>query len=122
MKFKVGDIVSHCHYDGEFEVVENDMKDFFGEEYPFKIDGLGEESFSYSLTADGKTLTHHDKPSITLIRRPKKLETREVELFGNVYDGCIYHYDSEEKCKDHESLGCLNPDNKKIKVTYMVEA
>ena len=88
--------------------------------YPLKIkDARG--SIIDSVTADGKNCVYHDKPSITLIRRTKKFETKEVEFLGNVYSDSIYIYSSDEGCKSHESQGCLNPDNKKIKITYMVE-
>jgi len=113
-KFKVGDIVSHCHYSGEFVLEESNNFT-----YPIRINDNG--VFTEMLTIDGKILAEHDKPSIALIRRPKKFETKEVEFLVNVYDSYIYHYDSEEGCKSHESQGCLNPDNKKIKITYMVE-
>ena len=115
MKFKAGDIVSHCHYNGEFVLEESNNFT-----YPIRINGNG--VFTEMLTIDGKILAEHDKPSITLVRRPKKWLTKEIEILGNVYIDCIYHYDSEEGCKSHESSGCLNPDNKKIKVTYLVEA
>jgi len=113
-KFKVGDIVSHCHYNGEFVLEESNNFT-----YPLRINGNG--VFTEMLTIDGKILVEHDKPSISLIRRPKKFETREIEIFGNVYSDSIYIYSSDEGCKSHESQGCLNPDNKKIKITYMVE-
>ena len=78
-KFKVGDIVSHCHYNGEFVLEESNNFT-----YPIRINGNG--VFTEMLTIDGKVLAEHDKPSITLIRRPKKLETKEVEFLVNVYD------------------------------------
>ena len=104
----------------EFEVIKNDGVGSIND-YPFSVRGIENCGYINSITEGGKILAYHDKPSITLIRRPKKLETREIEIFGNVYGDCVYLYDSEEECKKHESSGCLNPDNKKIKVTYMVE-
>ena len=81
-KFKAGDIVSHCHYDGEFILEESNNFT-----YPIRINGNG--VFTEMLTIDGKILAEHDKPSIALVRRPKKFETREIEIFGNVYSDRI---------------------------------
>ena len=113
-KFKAGDIVSHCHYDGEFILEESNNFT-----YPIRINGNG--VFTEMLTIDGKILAEHDKPSIALIRRAKKFEAREIEIFGNVYSDGVSSYDNSEKCEYYEMEDCLNPDDKRIKITYMVE-
>ena len=119
-KFKVGDIVSHRHYNGEFEVIKNDGVGSIND-YPFSVRGIENCGYINSITEDGKILAYHDKPSITLIRRPKKFETREIEIFGNVYSDGVSSYDNSEKCEYYEMEECLNPDDKRIKITYMVE-
>ena len=119
-EFKVGDIVGHVLWDGEFELKEN-RNDNTKDNYPlcFRYEYGGDMSF----LVNGKEDTSHDKPSIYLIRRPKKMIEKQIEFFADVYENGIYEQDSKEKCRFMAGIlsDCLNPDNKKVIITYFVE-
>lgn len=119
-EFKVGDIVGHLLWNGEFELEEN-MIDYSKDGYSLCLK-LGDGD-RLTFSANGKEVTSHDKPSIYLIRRPKKMVEKKIEFFANVYKECILKHDSEEKCKVMACTtpNCLNPDNKKVIITYFVE-
>ena len=119
-EFKVGDIVGHVLWDGEFELGETE-NGYSKAGYSLCLK-LGDGDI-LTFSANGKEVTSHDKPSIYLIRRPKKMIEKKIELFANVYKGCIVEHDSEEKCRFMADIlsDCLNPDNKKVIVTYFVE-
>ena len=117
-EFKVGDIVGHVLWDGEFELKEN-RNDVTKDIYPLCF--RDKHGVGISLVVNGKEVTSHDKPSIYLIRRPKKMIEKKIEFFANVYKECIHEHDSEEICKMFDNGNCLNPDNKKVIVTCFVE-
>ena len=66
--FKVGDIVGHVLYDGEFE-----LKNCSNDAYTLAFWYRG--VLLLSFTKEGKEVFRHDKPSIFLIRRPEKIDT-----------------------------------------------
>lgn len=119
-EFKVGDIVGHVLWDGEFELgeAENGYSKA-GYSLFLKL----EDGDGLTFSANGKEVTSHDKPSIYLIRRPKKMVEKQIDLFANVYKDGICEHNSEKICKGSVSSlrKCLNPDNKKVIITYFVE-
>ena len=119
-EFKVGDIVGHLLWDGEFELGENRGDSIKGR---YLLCLSLEDGGVLTFSASGKEVTSHDNPSIYLIRRPKKMIEKKIEFFANVYENGIYEHDSEEKCRFMAGIlsDCLNPDNKKVIVTYFVE-
>ena len=119
-EFKVGDIVGHVLWNGEFELGENRGDSIKGR-YLLRLSL--EDGGVLTFSANGKEVTSHDKPSIYLIRRPKKMIEKKIEFFANVYESGIYEQDNEERCKIMAGIlsDCLNPDNKKVIVTYFVE-
>ena len=49
------------------------------------------------------------------------IKVNDKVMFKDNYVGYFDDRKGEEECKKHESSDCLNPDDKRIKITYMVE-
>ncbi len=118
-EFKVGDIVEHVLYNGEFELLKSNNN-----EYPlyFNHKREGRDDHERTFTKEGMESTGHEKPSIKLIRRLIKMKEVESVVFGNIYSsGHISIHASETSAKINQDDDCLNPDNKKLIVKYFVK-
>ena len=116
MEFKVDDIVEAFGVKGEVRVIDGG-----GSSYPVRVLFVtGETDY---FRQDGKLNEWHEAPSLKLVKRPKKYKEVTIEAFGNIYKDSdnIYCHETDIEALEVQSPGCLNRDNKLIKVTYYVE-
>lgn len=120
LEFKVGDIVGHVLYNGEFVVEASGHY-----EQPLLVRFADDKVDTFYK--DGRSLHRHDKSSLVLIRRPKKLKEVTVELYANVYShdkngiDIVNFYKTQAEMNMHAGFKSLNPTNKLVKITYLVE-
>lgn len=80
-QFKVGDICSAFGCEGTVKQIAT------GCTYPVQVALNGEHYHWFTL--DGKLTDWHKTPSLKLVSRPKKMVTKTVEAWANVYAHCI---------------------------------
>lgn len=76
-QFKVGDIVEWC---GARGIV---TKFDFGEHLSVRV--KFDDNSVWSFTRDGRACDWHKTPSLFIVSRPKKMVTKTVEAWANVY-------------------------------------
>ncbi len=93
--FKVDDVVEWC---GARGIV---TKFDFGEHLSVRV--KFDDNSVWSFTRDGRACDWHKTPSLFIVSRPKKMVTKTVEAWANVYsDGSTNYHDSKD-----EADGCL---------------
>lgn len=78
------------------------------------------DSREHCFYCDGKHSTDHTHSVLTLVERPKKMVTKTIERWANVYsDECVYIHHSREKADVYDGgnrIACV-----KLTGTYEVE-